>query len=276
MDTSYGPMDNQAVFVREGGRRLARGNTIANELFNSMKWEAKVLGDSCLKSLELNPAEYQQKLEGARQEMASWNLKLGQTLAYTPEEWMKAKITREAANQYIASEQHRLIYANALHQAIVAEAIRMGGLAEILIEEGKKGNLLTVIETSSRLAPVLTFPGASSYLCAMVVPYAREARTVLGEDHEGRKHFISEEAVRESADNAYNLFGAKMVLAESSAAPRSDVPKSGRKPEVYIARMLPNEPSSNVTHHVIDTPFREEFDARVRELMFFALKEMYK
>jgi nicotinamide mononucleotide (NMN) deamidase PncC len=260
-------------------KRLVDGISLAGELFERARSDVDLGVEALIGNISHEGNAWERGMQQAQDEIASWNLKPGQKLAYEPADWMLANIARRCANEYQQRHQRELTFLNYFHQNVISEAMRISGLDESLIKAGKEGYRLAVVETSSRLAPVLTFPGASSYLCVTIVPYAREARTVLGESHEGRKHFISEEAVRESAENAHNRFGAKMVLAETSAAPRFDVPKSGRKPEVYIASVS-SFPGANrcmdVTHHIIDTPFREEFDAQVRELMFLTLRGMYK
>ncbi|MFA6460838.1 MAG: hypothetical protein WCV90_01110 [Candidatus Woesearchaeota archaeon] len=283
-----------------GEKLVANGESISSFLFQKangyVRWET----EQALSRMTSNASTWSKYIDDAAREISSWSLKPGQTLAYTPEEWVRANVARDCANEYQKEYGRELMLLNVLHQGAVASALQWSGLSHYfsgkegsLIEGGREGYLLALVETSSRLAPVLTFPGASSYLCATIVPYAREARTVLGEKHKGRAHFISEDAVRESARNTYRIFSKALnkdvppeeqrevrVLVESSAAPRSTVPKSGRKPEVYIAHIdaLPweNKMTTVVDHYIIDTPFREEFDSKVRELMFLTLRGMYQ
>ena len=71
-------------------------------------------------------------------------------------------------------------------------------------------------------------------------------------------------------------FGVRNVLAETSAAPRKDVPRSRRVPEIYICSLNGGDVLGRTSeHHEINTYFREEFDSVVRELMFDRLRKMY-
>ncbi len=282
--------------IENYGNLLARNeiDSVASTLFSGVNTKMSQRTKDALSFLTSN-GKWNEKLDSAAKTLDEWKRTSGgREPAYTPEELALAQLKREIANHYHQEgAAATLLGLNALHQASIAYAMQESGLADSLIKAGGEGYYLSLVETSSRLAPVLTFPGASSYLCATVVPYAREARAVLGEKHKGRAHFISEDAVRESACSNYRVFKKALnkndplenkrelrVLVESSAAPRSTVPKSGRKPEVYIAHIdaLPweKEMTTVVDHYVIDTPFREEFDARVRELMFLTLRGMYQ
>lgn len=155
-------------------------------------------------------------------------------------------------------------------------ALETSGLSEKLRKQHEVGKKLAVVETSARLSPCLTFVGSSNYLESMMVPYGKKARRALGEKQV--QSLVSSEAVEESVRNAQRLFGVDYVLAETSAAPRDEVPKSKRKPEVYLCALMGGNTkimTLDTTHQVIDTPFREEFNCRVRESMYFALKKMY-
>lgn len=121
----------------------------------------------------------------------------------------------------------------------------------------------------SERADCLALPEFSEWVATREV-----AKQVYHQDH----IFQNPSCYQESGEQGNVRYLSTLV--ESSAAPRSTVPKSGRKPEVYIAHIdaLPweKEMTTVVDHYVIDTPFREEFDARVRELMFLTLRGMYQ
>ena len=74
--------------------------------------------------------------------------------------------------------------------------------------------------------------------------------------------------------NLVNKFGVHYALAETSAAPRSNVPRSGRKPELHICRYIKGE-EPIVESHELNTLFRTEFGAQVREVMFQSLRRIF-
>lgn len=145
-----------------------------------------------------------------------------------------------------------------------------------MIYEGKQGRTFSILEICSRLAPTLTFPGASNYLDIGTVPYNREARVVLGE--QPLPHYVSVEAARGSAENMQKRFGSHYVLAETSAAPRTfhreDVAKSRRNPEVHVYSLKGTE-SRPLKVEFPGVHLRCEFDARVREVLFQQLQRLY-
>lgn len=121
---------------------------------------------------------------------------------------------------------------------------------------------------------MLTFPGSSSYFEVGLVPYGKGARLHVGEQQGTGSSVVTPAAAEQSAKNLQQTFGVHYALAETSAAPRLDVPKSARKPEVYLCGLV----GSSVQHeekHTIDTPFRAVFNARTRELMYGMLRRMY-
>ena len=214
--------------------------------------------------------------EQAAQDLLRWEQESGRTQNYTAKELAEAKVYMQALNGYRLLHKAELAFLNGAHQSIVAVAIENSKLSEKFREKGKLGKKLAVVETSSRIAPCLTFSGSSDYLQAMIVPYGKEARAVFGE--KAVKSLVSSEAVEESARNLQRLFNVEYVLAETSAAPRDEVAKSKRKPEVYICEITGGNEKNmalHTAHEIINTPFREEFNCRVRELMYFALQRMY-
>ena len=65
------------------------------------------------------------------------------------------------------------------------------------------------------------------------------------------------------------------ALAETSAAPRAEIFRSGLEPSVHICSIVKGE-REKVETHTIPALFRTEFDALVREQMYFALQELYQ
>ena len=114
--------------------------------------------------LEKRGPNWEARLRVARSELDLWEAQSqGRKQNYSSEELAEAQIARAVANAYEEREYSPLQRMNGEHQAQVAVNIKRSGLAERMIEEGKQGRKLSVLEISSRLAPVLTFPGSSKY-----------------------------------------------------------------------------------------------------------------
>jgi nicotinamide mononucleotide (NMN) deamidase PncC len=217
------------------------------------------------------PADWNAKVEEARAELQRWAEESQRPQNYTPESLARAKIEKGVASDFAKEHAGELALTNALHGSIVNSAIK-ANLAEKMKIAGKEGNKLALLELSARLSPGMTFPGSSAYFEIAAIPYGVGSRQVLGEAEQ--KRLVSEESAIESVRNIAERFDVKYALAETSMAPADRIMKSARKPEVYIASYRNRE--IGVEHHVIDTNFRDKFDATVRELMFHALKKMYE
>ncbi|MFC1698021.1 CinA family protein, partial [Nanoarchaeota archaeon] len=215
--------------------------------------------------------KYNNLLQKAKEDLKQWAEKSGREQNYTAEDLTDARIFKEEANKYQTENLSGLSFLNAMHQAIINYNMIETGLNEILIEEGKEGRKFGIVELSSRLTPVLTFPSSSNYFEVSIIPYGKKSREVIGE--KPNKKFLSEEVAEESAENLIRNFGVHYALAETSAAPREDVPKSARKPEIYLTSIYGDKKETD--HYIIDTPFRHEFDSQVREIMYRHLGIMY-
>lgn len=216
--------------------------------------------------------DWQTTVATAQRDLEAWQAASGKAQNYTPLKLAEARVIKELVNAYEQEHRRYLLERNACHQAIIAADIIEGGLAERMMQEGREGRKLSVLEISSRLAPALTFPGSSSYFEMAALPYGTHARIVLGE----RKlpHYVSPDAAEGSARNMQERFGTHYVLAETSAAPRGDVPKSKRAPELSVCSFVGSE-IQQLTVPFPDSQLRAEFDARVREVLYQQLQKMY-
>lgn len=208
----------------------------------------------------------------AQSDLDAWQTASGREQNYTSHQLAEARVAKEIMNAYEKEHRGYLLERNACHQAIIATDIIEGGLAERMMAEGKEGRKLSVLEISSRLAPVLTFPGSSRYFEMAALPYGTNARKVLGEA--ALPHYVSLTAAEASARNMQEKFGTHYVLAETSAAPRGDVPKSRRSAELYVCSLVGPE-AQQFTVQFPGVHLRAEFDARVREVMYQQLQKMY-
>lgn len=220
---------------------------------------------------------WETELEKAARDLESWRQKSGREQVYTAESLALARLHQEEANMFYGDNSHftrrELPMRDVIHQGCVGVDLSESGFRNLLIAEGKENRKFGIVELSARLLPVLTFTGSSDYFEVGIVPYGRKSREILGEKLEGVKSFVTAAVAEESARNLQHTFGVHYALAETSAAPRNDVPKSGKKPEIYICGLAGYKKYSE--HHVIETPFREEFNAVARELMYGMLKSMY-
>ena len=210
--------------------------------------------------------------EQAAKDLAQWQAESGRAQNYTPQELACARIARNLANEYEQEHKGELALANGIHKASLDVAILENGLGKSMLAEGKAGRKFGIVEISPRLLPCLQFHGSSNYFCIGLAIYSQDARLVLGEQQ--RKHYVSAEAAQESALNLQRKFGVHYALAETSAAPRTGIAKSRRKPEVFICGRAGD--SVQEDHQIIDVPFRDEFDAIVREQMYRAAERMYR
>ena len=216
---------------------------------------------------------WNQMVEQAAGDLKAWQSGSARKQAYTPESLANARLAREAANYYSTNHMLELIEADALHQAQIAYEIISSGFDINIAEEGTAGRKFGIVELSARLVPALTFPGSSDYFEIGYIPYGKQSREIVGE--KTAKGFVSQEVARASAENLIQNFKVHYSLAETSAAPRSDVPKSGKKPEIHICALVGNETFCE-EHHTIETPFRPEFNSIVREMMYATMIRMYR
>ncbi len=245
---------------------------LAAELFRTHRERLNTDIDAKIKDLHVSGL-WKIELERAEATLEEWQRQSGRKQIYTIESLAFARLAQEETNTYSNIFSFLLKQIDAYHETVLYEDLKGNGLRESLISEGRKDKKLGVVELTSRLQSLLTFAGSSDYFEFAAVPYGKKSREVLGENTEGIKSFVAEAVAEESARNLQRRFGVHYALAETSAAPRNDVPKSGKKPEVYICGLAGNKMYSE--YHVIDTPFRDEFNAHVRELMYGMLKKMY-
>lgn len=263
-------MESNAKLIMDYAEQMASGRNlplIANELFAEHN---KNLGEEY--SQAWRGYALTEALEEARRTLKEWEEESGREQNYTPTELVEADLHLKVRQMYEHEHAASLLETTALHDAIVRYAVKEY-LSDKLIEKGKAGDKLAVVELSARLAPALTFPGSSGYLAGLILPYGQEIRDGLGEEHEGS--LVSRDAVVESALNIMKRFNVRRILAETSSAPTNRIPRSKRKPELYVCEVIAGK-APDVTHYTIDVPFREEYDAMTRELMFSHLKEMYE
>ena len=214
------------------------------------------------------------ELQKATRDLEAWKQQSGREQSYTAESLAEARLIREMANVYEDIHSFPLNRGDTDHLALIREDMKQSRFRKILMAEGKGFKKLGLVELSARLLPALTFPGSSAYFEAGVLPYGMLSREAIGEDPKvSVKSFISAAVAEESAANLQRQFKVHYALAETSAAPRNDIPKSGKKPEIYICGLVGD--TKLTQHQVIDTPFREEFNATARELMYIMLKKMY-
>ncbi|GEM_PF-2197002 len=265
-------------------------NLLATELFLPKRTFVETAAKEYLESYP--SAEKRAEKVEAEQDLLSWEKSSGKPSVYTPIELANARLKQKIINR--ASELHslELELLNAMHQAYISVAIKQE-LSAKMIEEGKVGKKFGLIELTSRLGPTLTFPDSSNYFHIAAVPYGKESRITLGEAK--TKEFVSADVAKESCANLLRTFNVDYAVAETSAAPRSTVPKSKRLPEVYICSVKKNkidsannnanteiDKTTNAeqiffeSHHTINTPFREEFNAVVQELLFYELAKLYR
>ncbi len=200
-----------------------------------------------------------------------WEKRSGMKPTYTANELAQARRERNAANDYQNDQFFELQLLDGEHLACISNVVYRN-LSHFIMEKNEFDKKLGVVELSARLMPALTFPGSSKYFEVGIIPYGKDSRKAIGE--KPLNSFVSSKVAKESATNLARTFGVHYALAETSSAPREDVPKSGKKPEVYICGVVGNEVLFE-QHHLIDTPFRAEFNSNVRELMYLALTKMY-
>ena len=247
---------------------------ITDHLFSGIRKELEGRIQEALQNSKTNAGKWEATVEKARTDLSIWGAS-GRTQNYTPEELAEARLKKEAVTDYEREKRNSLYHQNAGHQAAIAVELMNSSLPERMMDEGKAGRKLSILEISSRLAPVLTFPGSSAYFEVGIVPYGTHAREVLGED--ALEQYVSTAGAEGSAAALQQRFGSHYVLAESSAAPRLDVPKSRRNPELYICSLAGNTNSQKMIVN-LDFPgveLRAEFDSRVREVMYGRLCAMY-
>ncbi len=246
---------------------------LATELFLSKRKFVESAADAYLESV--SAGERIAEKTQAEQDLVLWQSRSGKAQNYTAIELATARLRQKMINKACESYSLELELLNAMHQAYISVAIRQE-LGAKMIEEGKLGKKFGLIELTSRLGPALTFVDSSNYFHIAAVPYGKESRIVLGEIKQ--KEFVSASVAKESCVNLLRTFKVDYGVAETSAAPRTEVAKSKRKPEIFICSVKndKNGPVFFESHHTIDTPFREEFNAVSRELLFYELARLYR
>jgi hypothetical protein len=261
--------EEMELFARE----LNEGRSISDIFFAShgeslaleIKREVQRLHES---------GEWDALIEVAQFDLENWS-RGGKKQTHTADSLTVARISRELTNEYEKTNASSLLTANALHQAAVTYAfLRNRKLFESLTCEGKAGKKFGLVEMADRLGPALQPAGSSAYYHVKYVPYGIQARAVFGENIIEGLSLVTPDAAIESASTLINKFGVHYALAETSAAPRAEVPKSGRKPELYICTLVKGGKPVAESHQ-IDTPFRTEFDSKVREKMYKALRRIF-
>lgn len=256
------------IFIQESAEKLDRGTNIAKKFFEHDEFDLeKIIKD------KLKDEKWKEKIPEAEKTLKEWEEKSGRKQNYKPDELAMEWCKKETANTYRQEKLSELIALNTLHDATIRYAVMK--LAPKLIEKGKQGLKLAVVELSARLGPSLTFPGSSEYFNALVIPYSQNARKVLGEKDLEKRAVVSKEAVLESATNTMEKFGVKRVLAETSLAPTENVLKSRKKPQMYICKLYKEtsgELYNDVIFHDSNTCLREKFDCETRQMMYWSLR----
>lgn len=249
---------------------IAKEARLTYEIFRLHRLPLESFTSSKKSDLEKS-GQWEARIEDAKKTLQRW-ARPGVEPAYTPETLAQRTLEREAANQYQSANLGALYNSECQHLAQIMLLVQSSGLAAKMIEEGKEGKKLGIVEVCARLSPALTFDDASNFFEGGLIPYGRDFRTAIGENVGA--NFVSMQTAMESATNLIRKFGVHYALAETSAAPRRDVPKSGKKPSVCICSARQMGP---IVHeeHTIDVLLRSEFNCVVRELMFNALKSMY-
>jgi len=261
-------MNNQGklgrIWMNEHVTILNKGR-LAETLFQSLD---DLFRERYSASIEQQPLD----IPKAEEEMVQLEQKLGRKLSYTTVAWAKVHREKEIANIMEAEFAEAFDRQNIYHDAVVRNAVKTQ-LKDILIKEGRARRKLGIVELVARLLPALNaFSGASDYFIGGYIPYGVESREPFGESRYAT--LVTQEVAAGSAHNLCKSLHVYYALAESSAGPTTEVPKSGKQPRVYIAAFV-NGGSFVNREVIIPTHFRAKFDAVVREEMFTTLREMY-
>jgi hypothetical protein len=253
---------------------LNEGAGVASAFFAPHR-EALVVGVETEMARASSSGEWNRQVAAAAEDLERWS-QGGRKQVYTPEKLAEARLAREVANNYEADNLVSLQIANGLHQvAVTCAFVQNRDLFDSLVSEGREGRKLGLVELADRLGPALQPAGSSAYYIGKYVPYAIESREIFGEVIEEGVKLVTPEVARAGARNLVEKLGAHYALAETSAAPRADVPRSGRKPEVHICTYV-NGSDPVVKSYGVDVSLRTEFDSRVREEMYNSLRGIFE
>lgn len=259
--------------IEDLGRELNQGRSIANKFFDLHNKNLSLRINARLEKVK-STGEINDLLAKSRTDLMKWSKK-DKKHTYTEYSLMLAKISRDVANQYEAENISAILTANALHQAAVAFSFNSNNaLFQNMIKKGDEGKKLGIVEMADRLGPVLQPAESSKYYHIKYVPYGFQSRVDLGELNHRDVPLVSAETAEKSAFNLIKRFGVHYALTETSAAPRLEVPKSGRKPELYVCMYRKGE-KPLIEKFEIETLLRLEFDSRVREIMYFSLNKLF-
>ncbi|MGV8169344.1 MAG: hypothetical protein ACP5N3_04780, partial [Candidatus Nanoarchaeia archaeon] len=229
-------INNMTIICSEYTHHILRGYeseaSVADMLFETPHQQRTVLAEIMLQT-EKRRNLWNPRIDQAAKILDDWKEKSGKEQNYTPESLALAQINLEAALRNERENYIQLILADSFHQSVIAHAIKFSGIHTKLINEGEQGKKFAIVELSARLSPLLTFPGSSSYLSECSVLYGKESRIAAGEIIPG-SNYVNPDVALESAKNLQRKLKVHYALAETSAAPRGDIPKSGRKPIVFI------------------------------------------
>ncbi len=218
--------------------------------------------------------KWEQGLQIAEKDIFSWS-RGGKKQAYTPESLVNARIARDCANHIERESVAELLLLNTQHQAAISLAfLTHPDLFSKMVSEGKEGKIFGLVEMTDRLGPAIQPTGSSNYYAIKYTPYGIASRAAIGEEDDEKVQLVSATTAEASAKNLSRLFGVYYALAETSTAPRNDVPKSGRISGAYIST-LEDSNIINTTMHEIPVLFRAKFDSIMRELMYFTLCDLY-
>lgn len=277
MNNMKSMLEMTARFSRQYVNQLGQSELVCDTLFrqftNEVQNEIDTAWDIANQS-ELERAA-KEKLETIRIKSISEAFPNGRKSNYTAEEYARATLAIAISEKYISENEQVLDAANRFHEQIIETAIKKN-LKEKLIEAGKSGHLF-IAELTPRIAPLLYFKGASRIIEGSDVRYGYQMRKDLGEKDVKSK--VSDEAVKETIENIFeNLTGVKYILAETSSAPMDRVPSARLPPRVHIIGAQKEE--NNISYktmgdYKLSTPFRQHFDAMVRETMYLNLIKMF-
>ncbi|MEI7719367.1 MAG: hypothetical protein WCI72_05845 [archaeon] len=263
----------EIIEIQELGRDFSNGQFIADRMFSTHSYFLTQRVIDQVQMLRVS-GSWSKLLANAEVDLEKWSVG-GKKQAYTADSLALARVSREVANQYEKEKALELMNLNAVHQTILAHSFfKNDVLLNKLIQEGKAGRKFGLVEMADRLGPILQPTGSSAYYHVKYVPYGVSTRSRMGEAFQEGASLVSAATAVESTSNLVNMFGVHYALAETSAATKADVPKSGRKPEVHICTKIAYQ-KPIVESFQIDTLFRTEFDAQVRERMYRSLERMY-
>jgi hypothetical protein len=243
--------------------KLKNGQSIIDIFDNHRIWYENLFESRANKNFE-------KEIEQAEKDLTEWERQSGANDNCAPEVLATKRLLNLAAQDYESKKYYMLAQDYSLIQSTISKVIQEE-IAPIMTEATKKNGKLGIVELAARFTPVLNFPGSSSFFNGMYLPYGKEIREQFGEQLSDK--FVNQETAFNSASNMINL-GAGYVLAETSMAPTSFVPYNGRLPEIHICG-LKKEGNIFYESHEINTQLRKHFDAKVMELMYFALKKLY-